>query len=177
MTSHSTTVVRKSCAITLSAYLFPHSPVTRHISSAYSPIPILHVILTQPVTNLLPSTSSPRYPLANQCGQTYPLSLLTCPPCPNGYPFAQIILFFTFSSPFMIQMPLKSSSSSPFHLLPPLTSGHHSQRHSFSDFCRYQLKGWRQSPNIQRSMKIHFSTPCRSRSDPSGRQRLPDFRA
>jgi hypothetical protein len=124
MTSHSTTVVRKSCSITLSTYHFPHSPVTHQISSAYSPIPILHIILTQPVTNMLPSTSSSRYPLANQCSQTYPLSLLTCPLHINGYLFAQIIPFFTFSPPFVIQMPLKSSSSSPFHLQPPLTSGH-----------------------------------------------------
>jgi hypothetical protein len=137
MTSHSTTVIHKSCAITLSAYLFLHSPITRHISSSYSPIPIFHIILTQPVTNMLPSTSSLRYPLANQCGQTYLLSLLTCPPRPNGYPFTQIISFFTFSSPFMIQTPLKSLSSLPFRLQQPLTFGHHSQRHYFSNFCRY----------------------------------------
>jgi hypothetical protein len=139
----------------------PFSPltVTRHISSTYSPIPIFDIILMQPVTNMLPSTSSLRYPLANQCSQTYLLSPLTCLPHPNRYPFAQIIPFFTFSSPFAIQTSLKSSSSSPFHLQPPLTSRHHSQRHSFSNFCRYQLKEWRQSPNIHRSTKIRFYHP------------------
>jgi hypothetical protein len=66
------------------------------------------------------------------------VSLLTCPPRPNGYPFVQIIPFFTISSPFTIQTPLKPSSSLIFPLQPPLIPGNYSQHHSFSDFCRYQ---------------------------------------
>ena len=91
----------------------------------------------EPVTYLLPSTSSLIYLLANQCGQTYPLNLLTSSPHPNGYLFVQIILFFTIFSPFTIQMPLKSSSSSPFLLQPPLICGHCIQCRSLSDFYRY----------------------------------------
>jgi hypothetical protein len=65
------------------------SPLTHHtshlncISSNLFPPRHPHAV----VIPLSSATSSPRYPLANQCGPTYPLSLLTCPPCPNGYPF------------------------------------------------------------------------------------------
>jgi hypothetical protein len=118
MTSRSTTAACKSCVITRPSYFSPtHSShvtslfLADHSLSSTSSSRTSHPYFTH---HLIPEIS-----VGQSMRENISVSLLTCPSCPNRYPFVQIILFFTNSSLFTIHTSLKPSSSLIF---PPTTA-------------------------------------------------------